>query len=136
MSPRPTDPAVVVAVATARAMASGDTGGDLCLGIANVEQRLASLRAVELRLPNRVALDIELSKLEAAYAELHQADLGAFEEQLETPLQRLRYRLAELELAVEDFRTNTRPAHAVAHVEEDAETFAGELAAFSILARC
>ena len=92
--------------------------------------------AVELRLPNRVALDIELGKLEAAFGELRQADLGPFEDQLEGPLTRLGYRLDEVELAVEDFRTNSRPQQAVAHVEDDAGTFGGELAAFSILARC
>lgn len=126
----------VLAAATVEPMASGDAGVDLCLSIANVEERLAALRAVELRLPNRVALDIELAKLQAALSELRQVELGALEEQLESPLKRLGYRLAELELAVEDFRTNARPARAVPHVEGDAETFSNELAAFAILARC
>ncbi len=125
-----------VAAATVGPMASGDVGVDLCLSIANVEERLAALRAVELRLPNRVALDIELAKLQAAFSELRQVELGALEEQLESPLKRLGYRLAELELAVEDFRTNSRPQRAVPHVEGDAETFGNELAAFAILARC
>jgi hypothetical protein len=126
----------VVAAATVGPLASGDLGVDLCLTIGTIEERLAALRAVELRLPNRVALDIELAKLQAAFSELRQADLGALEEQLESPLKRLGYRLAELELAVEDFRTNSRPLRAVPHVEGDAETLSAELAAFAILARC
>ena len=128
--------AVAMLPPTSQPIASGDSGADLCLSIAGVEQRLTSLQAVELRLPNRVALDIELTQLQSAFAELRQADLGTFEAQLESPLTRLGYRLAELELAVEDFHTNSRPARAAPHVEEDAETFAAELAAFAILARC
>jgi hypothetical protein len=126
----------VVALATTPPMASGEPDKDLCRIVAVVEERIAALSAVELRLPNRVALDIELSKLQAAFVELRQADLQPFEDELESPLKRLGYRLAELELAVEDFRTNSRPQRAVGHVEADAETFGGELAAFSILARC
>jgi hypothetical protein len=94
------------------------------------------MRAVELRVPNRVALDIELGQLQVAVGELEELDLGPLEEELETPLTRLGYRLREVELAVEDFRTNSRPQRAVPHVQEDAQTFADELAAFVILARC
>jgi len=126
----------VIATATPGPLPSGDVGVDLCLTVANVEERLAAFRAVELRLPNRVALDIELAKLQAAFSELRQADLGSLQEQLESPLKRLGYRLAEVELAVEDFRTNSRPQRAVPNVEGDAETFSNELAAFAILARC
>lgn len=111
-------------------------GFSLCEQVGAVESRIAALRAVELRLPNRVALDIELGKLQAAFVELAQADLGPFAEQLEVPLTRLAYRLGEVELAVEDFRTNSRPQRAVTHVESDAQTFSEELAAFAILARC
>ena len=111
-------------------------GFSLCEQVGAVESRIAALRAVELRLPNRVALDIELGKLQAAFVELAQADLGPFAEQLEAPLTRLAYRLGEVELAVEDFRTNSRPQRAVTHVETDARTFSEELAAFAILARC
>ena len=113
-----------------------ESGFDLCEQVGAVESRIAALRAVELRLPNRVALDIELGKLQAAFVELAQADLGPFAEQLEVPLTRLAYRLGEVELAVEDFRTNSRPQRAVTHVESDAQTFSEELAAFAILARC
>jgi hypothetical protein len=119
-------------------IAPGSTiGVTLCQHVADVEERLAALEAVELRLPNRVALDIELGKLQAAFGELRQADLaGTFEDQLETALARLGHRLEELELAVEDFRTNSRPQQAVSHVETDALTFGSELGAFAILARC
>jgi hypothetical protein len=94
------------------------------------------MRAVELRLTNRVALDIELGQLQVAVSELEAAELGAFEDDLELPLRRLRYRLDEVELAVEDFRTNSRPQRAVPHVERDSQTFADELAAFVLLSRC
>jgi hypothetical protein len=111
-------------------------GTSLCEQIGAVGSRIAALRAVELRLPNRVALDIELGKLQAAFTELSQADLGPFADRLEVPLTRLGYRLAEVELAVEDFRTNSRPQRAVTHVQSDAQTFSDELASFAILARC
>jgi len=130
------DAAAMPPASPGAAVSPGASGADLCFGIAAVEQRLASLQGVELRLPNRVALEIELGKLQAAFSELQQADLGDLEERLETPLTRLDYRLQELELAVEDFRTNSRPGRAAPHVEEDGETFAAELAAFSVLARC
>lgn len=109
---------------------------DLCHRIDAVELSTARLRAIELKLTNRVKLDIELSDLQIAFRELSAADLGEFEDQLETPLQRLEYRLGELELAVEDFRTNTRPRQAAPHVEDDGKTFADEVEAFRVLARC
>jgi hypothetical protein len=121
---------------SARPSSALESGFSLCEQVGAVESRIAALRAVELRLPNRVALDIELGKLQAAFVELAQADLGPFAEQLEGPLTRLAYRLGEVELAVEDFRTNSRPQRAVTHVETDAQTFSEELAAFAILARC
>jgi hypothetical protein len=129
-------PAPTVTPAGPGADASLDAAGLLCVRLGAVEERLAALRAVELRLPNRVALDIELAKLQAAFGELAAADLGALEDRLEDPLVRLGRRLAELELAVEDFRTNSRPQRAVPHVAGDAETFADELRAFAILSRC
>ena len=63
-------------------------------------------------------------------------DLGDREDELERSLTRLGYRMGELELAVEDFRTNTRPKRAAPHVEEDTQKVADELAAFVILSRC
>jgi len=110
--------------------------GELCVLVGETGRRLVSLRAVELKLPNRVALEIELDKLMAVYDELEGADLGAREDELERSLTRLGYRLGELELAVEDFRTNRRPRKAISHVEEEAQKVADELSAFVILSRC
>jgi len=109
---------------------------DLCANVDALGASVAGLIAVELRLPNRVALDIELGKVQSAYSEVRQADLGALKEQLEDPLTRLGYTLDELELAVEDFRTNSRPRRAAPHVEEDSVKFSDALSAFTILARC
>jgi hypothetical protein len=115
---------------------TADPEGEMCLHLAEMEVRLASLQAVELRLPNRVALGIELDKLLSAYRELEDVDLGEREDELERSLTRLGYRLGELELAIEDFRTNIRPRRAAPHVEEDSQKVADELAAFVILSRC
>ena len=128
VSPSPT--------ASPTAVPSVDPEGALCRHVAEMERRLASLRSVELSLPNRVALDIELEKLTSAYDELDDLSLGARALELERSLTRLGYRLTELELAVEDFRTNTRPRRAASHVEQDSERVAEELGAFAILSRC
>jgi hypothetical protein len=115
---------------------TADPEGALCLDLAEMEERLAGFQTVELRLPNRVALEIELDKLLAAHGELTGVDLGGREDELERSLTRLGYRLGELELAVEDFATNTRPRRAAPHVAEDTQKVADELAAFVILSRC
>ena len=115
---------------------TADPEGEMCLHLLEMETRLASLRSVELKLPNRVALDIELDKLMAAFGELEDVDLGEREDELERSMTRLRYGLRDLELAVEDFRTNTRPRRAAPHVETDSERVADELTAFTILSRC
>jgi hypothetical protein len=109
---------------------------DTCALVAQLDERLAGLMSVELRLPNRVALDIELGKVEAAYSELSQAEMGDLEDTLEKPLERLGYRMVDLEIAVEDFRTNRRPKRAAPHVEEDAGAFGRALAELAILAGC
>ena len=129
---------VVLAEASPSAapLATADPEGEMCQHLAEMEMRLASLQAVELKLPNRVALDIELDKLMAAFGELEDVDFGDREDELERSLTRLRYRLSDLGLAVEDFRTNTRPRRAAPHVEDDAQRVADELAAFTILSRC
>lgn len=121
---------------TIQVMSRADSNEQLCALVDDLEVTTQRLRAIELKLVNRVALDIELSKVQAAFDELDDADLDDLEEQLEAPLTRLGYRLGELELAVEDFRTNSRIRRAVPHVETDAETFANELTAFALLARC
>lgn len=110
--------------------------GELCQRVSKIEARLASLQAVELKLLNRTTLEVELDKLMAAFEELDRTDLGDREDQLEPSMTRLDYRLAELGLAVEDFRTNSRPRRAAPHVEEDTGKVADELAAYVILSRC
>ena len=129
-------PVAATAEPTTEPVVQSGAREQLCTFVADLQANTESLRTVELKLVNRVALDIELSKVEAAFDELDAADLGDLEEQLEAPLTRLGYRLGELELAVEDFRTNSRIKRAVPHVEKDVETFVNELAAFSLLARC
>ena len=128
----------VVAEATERPtlLPTADPEGEMCTHLGEMEGRLATLRAVPLRLENRVALGIELDKLMTAYRELERVDLGNREDELERTLTRLGYRLDELELAIEDFRTNTRPRRAAPHVEEDAEKVAEQLSTFVILSRC
>jgi hypothetical protein len=101
-----------------------------------METRLADLRRVELILENRTSLDIELDKLQAAHLELERADLGEREDELEDSLKRLGYRMGELKLAVEDFRTINRVRRTSAHVEEDSEKVVNELNAFIVLSGC
>jgi hypothetical protein len=113
-----------------------DPEGELCLRVAEMEERLSGLRSVELTLPNRTSLEIELDKLQAAHVELERVDLGDREDELQDSLKRLGYRMGELELAVEDFKTNPKPRRAVSHVEDDSQKVANELNAFVLLSRC
>lgn len=122
--------------ASPSAIPTVDPEGELCLRVGEMEVRLAELQAVELTLPNRTSLEVELDKLEAAYVELERVDLGEREDELEDSLKRLGYRMGELDLAVEDFRTNPKPKRAAPHVEEDSQKVADELNAFVILSRC
>jgi hypothetical protein len=128
-------PDTVVLEASPTPMASIDPEG-LCRRIGELELSVARLRGIELKLTNRQPLDIELDELRLAFREVRSADRGEFADELEDPFTRLEYRLGELELAVEDFRTNRRPRNAAPHVRKDAETFADELTAFRVLARC
>lgn len=118
------------------ALASIDPLGELCQRVAEMDARLVGLGLVELALPNRTSLDIELDKLQAAHVELERADLGEREDELEDSLKRLGYRMGELKLAVEDFRTNPKPKRAAPHVEEDARKVEDELNAFIVLSGC
>lgn len=127
--------AVTIVETSPRPSASVDPEG-LCRRVDELELSVARLEAIDLKITNRVPLDIELAGLLLAFDELQGADLGEFEDQLENPMQRLEYRLTELELAVEDFRTNRRPRRAASHVEDDAGTFSADVAAFRVLARC
>lgn len=113
-----------------------DPQGELCQRVGDMETRLDALRQVELTLPNRTLLEIELDKLQAAHTELERTDLGEREDELEDSLTRLGYRMGELKLAVEDFRTNPKPRRAVSHVEEDAQKVVNELNAFVVLSGC
>lgn len=107
-----------------------------CQSVQGMQQRVDDLRGVQLRVENRVTLDIELAKVQSAFAELERAGLGPLQPQLEDPLERLGYRLIDLEIAVEDFRTNRRVRPAAAHVETDATAMEEAVAGFAILARC
>lgn len=113
-----------------------DPQGELCNRVDDMEARLTALRGVELILPNRTLLEIELDKLQAAHTELERVDMGDREDELEDSLTRLGYRMGELKLAVEDFETNPKPRRAVPHVEEDAQKVADELNAFVVLSGC
>jgi hypothetical protein len=136
------DPSGRPQVATASASPSPspeptvDPEGELCQLIGDLGLRLATVQSVELTLPNRTSLEIELDKLMATHEELERSDLGDREAEMEDSLTRLGYRMRELELAVEDFRTSSRPRRAAPHVEEDARKVANELTAFVVLSRC
>jgi len=136
----PADPTAAALVATPSpsptAIPTVDPEGELCLRVGEMETRLEALRAVELTLPNRTALAVELDKLQAAYVELERVDLGAREDELEDSMKRLGYRMGEIQLAVEDFQTNPKPRRAAPHVEQDSQKVADELNAFVILSRC
>ncbi len=108
----------------------------LCRRVDELELSTARLRSIDLKVTDRVPLDIELGELMLAFDDLERAELGEFEEPLQEPLRRLSYRLTDVELAVEDFRTNSRTRQAARHVESDARTFANEVAALRVLALC
>ena len=122
--------------ASPSALPTVDPQGELCQRVRDMETRLADLRRVELILENRTSLDIELDKLQAAHVELERADLGEREDELEDSLKRLGYRMGELKLAVEDFRTNSRVRRTSGHVDEDSEKVVNELNAFIVLSGC
>jgi hypothetical protein len=100
------------------------------------QARLAALAALELRPTAEVTLDIELSRVQAGFSDMRQDALAARELDLEDSLRRLGYRLDDLALAVEDFRTTTRPREASRHVEIEATAFADALAGFQLQAGC
>lgn len=113
-----------------------DPEGELCSRTNEMDERLGTLEAVPLSLPNRTSLEIEYEKLRASYEEIERADLGEREDELEGSLTRLGYRMGELKLAVEDFQTHSRPRRAAPHVEEDTRKVVDELRAFIILSGC
>jgi hypothetical protein len=109
---------------------------ELCDRIAVLRSRLAALTGLELRPTARVTLDIELSRVQAGFSDMRQAASDARELDLAEPLRRLGYRLDGLALAVEDFRTTSRPREAARHVEEEGASFADTLAGFELQAGC
>jgi hypothetical protein len=113
-----------------------DPEGELCVRVDEMGDRLGTLQAVPLTLPNRTSLEIEFEKVRAALIEIERTDLGEREAELEDSLKRLGYRMGELKLAVEDFQTNSKPRRAAPHVEEDTGKVLDELDAFVILSGC
>ena len=113
-----------------------DVDAGPCDEVAELQEAIDGLRAVQLRLENRVTLDIELGKVRSAFDLLERAELGELEDALEDPLTQLGYRLIDVEIAVEDFRTNPRPRQAAPHVETDTAAFSDALAGITILSRC
>jgi hypothetical protein len=115
---------------------STDPTAKLCEGIAAVGSRLSVLAALELRPTARVTLDIELSRVQVSFSELREDALDARELELDDTVRRLGYRLDDLALAVEDFRTTSRPRDAARHVATDAAAFADALAGFELQTGC
>ena len=115
---------------------SPDTAAVLCERIGFVQSGLARVQAVELRPTAKTSLDIEFGRVDSAFSQLRQTELGEVRETLTAPLRRLHYGVEDLRLAVEDFRTTSRPREAAAHVEEESEALADALAAFALLAGC
>jgi hypothetical protein len=109
---------------------------ELCDRIGTVQSRLSELAALELRPTARVTLDIELSRVQAAFSDMRQDVLDARGLDLDEALRRLGYRVDDLTLAVEDFRTNSRPRDAADHVAEEAVLLGDALAGFLLLAGC
>ena len=109
---------------------------ELCDRIETVQSRLADLSALELRPTARVTLDIELSRVEAAFSDMRQDALDARDLDLTDSIRFLGYRIDDLALAVEDFRTTSRPRDAVSHVTEEAGVFADALAGFHLQVGC
>jgi hypothetical protein len=109
---------------------------ELCESIQVVQSRLATLSALELRPTARVTLDIELSRVQAGFTDLRQDALDTRELGLADSLRRLGYRLDDLALAVEDFRTSSRPREAANHVAQEGVAFGDALAGFRLEAGC
>ena len=110
--------------------------GRLCDRIGTVQARLSELAALELRPTARVTLDIELSRVQAAFSDMRQGVLDSRGLDLDEALRRLGYRLDDLTLAVEDFRTTSRPREGANHVAEEAILLGDALAGFLLLAGC
>jgi hypothetical protein len=95
----------------------------LCRRATELRAELRELSNVPLRIANRELLTEEWDEVMAAHLDLAEADAGAFEDALEGPMRELRYRLRDLELAVEDFRTTPNPSKAARHVQDEVAAF-------------
>ena len=115
---------------------SSDPTATLCQQVETVQSRLAELAALELRPTAKVTLDIDLSRVQAGFSDMRQDILEARGLDLGDSVRRLGYRLDDLALAVEDFRTTSRWRDAVKHVEAEAAAFADALAGFHLQAGC
>ncbi len=124
------------ATASGSAEPAGGPSAELCAQFGTVRTRLAALAALELRPTARTTLDIELSRVEVAYSDLRTDVLDAPDLDVDEALRLLGYRLDDLALAVEDFRTSPRPRLAADHVAEEAVVFGDALAGFELLVGC
>jgi hypothetical protein len=115
---------------------STDPLAALCPQLATIQARLTQLAALELRPTARVSLDIELSRVQAAFSDMRQDATDTDDPGMDDTLRRLGYRLDDLALAVEDFRTTSRPRDASKHVETEAAAFADALAGFQLQSGC
>ena len=122
--------------ASPSALPTIDPESELCNRVEEMETRLGTMKAVPLTLPNKTSLEIEFEKVRASFEEIERTDLGEREDVLEGSLMRLRHRMGELKLAVEDFQTNSKPRRAAPHVEEDTQKVEDELNALVILSGC
>ena len=122
--------------ASPSAMPTVDPEGELCLRVGEMAMRLAELRAVELTLPNRTSLEVELDKLAAAHVELERVDLGAREDELEDSLEAAGLSHGRAGSGRRGLPHQPQAQRAAPHVEEDSQKVADELNAFVILSRC
>jgi hypothetical protein len=108
----------------------------LCRRAAELRSQLSELSGVPLRAGNRDRLDEEWDEVAAAHLNLSEADPGPLAEGLEVPLRELGYRLLDLELAVEDFRTTPNPSRAAAHVKAEVAAFGEAISEVESSAGC
>jgi hypothetical protein len=134
-SPSPETPGPAASAAAGGAPAGGVTP-ELCEGFETVRMRLGTLAALELRPTAKVTLDIELSRVQVAFSDLRDEIQAARDLDVDEPLRLLGYRLDDLALAVEDFKTTPRPRVAANHVAEETVVFGDALAGFELLVGC
>jgi hypothetical protein len=109
---------------------------DFCVRVGDMRRELADVLAVPRRVANRPRLDDELGELEAAHSSLLRADRGPARDTLELPMRELRYRVLDMRLAVEDFRTTSRPPLAAEHIERQGRALGAALDRLERVAEC